>query len=112
METSISFFDQRDQVIDQYGELGYIDINEFLTETGLSVKLLIASGVVYKNLSSSLADLHDLLITKQGHSFLCEVSSHQLILVKPDCYESLLFYIENARDRLALISGLSLAANA
>ncbi len=103
MHDSESYFQQRDAVIQQYVDLDYVDIDAFLREVGMSIGDMIGSGMVYEKQKTSLADLHDYVVTRQGSTFLYEVSSHQLILVKPGQFDALLFALEKAKSRLDLI---------
>ena len=93
MSLEIEFFEERHRVYTEYKEKGYIDLDEFLTQTGLTIEQLIKAGVLDHNEWGSTVELHDYCVSKKGRQYF-KVARHQLILLNKTNQQQLLALLE------------------
>jgi hypothetical protein len=89
MSLEIEFFEERQRVYTEYKEKGYLNLNDFLSQTGLSIEQLIKVGVLEHKEWESTADLHDYRVSQKGRQYF-KLASHQLILLNKTNQQRLL----------------------
>ncbi len=87
---SMGYLNQRDRVARLYSFFGY----KGLYEIGISIDSLIKAGLLAEHERMNTAMIDGLMITKKGRRVFTNVG-YQLILLKPNAFESLNYYIED-----------------
>jgi len=75
------FFEKREKKLDEYRAKGYLELEDVLQQTGISIELLIKAGLLKMKEIQSTTDLLDYQVTEKGKVYFKELKQMQLIMV-------------------------------
>ena len=103
MSLTKSFFTNHNKQLQQLKEKGYIDIDQFECDYGISSTRLIDAGYLIEKELLSTGDLYEFRVSNKGKVFLEEKQNAQLILVKPGMAEILVKELVKSTNGLHIV---------